>query len=469
MIGRAQRFEVRRYVGVHADQVGVCHSARDRVDRPRNAVALIAALGDGLTPAVDLLALLVVHGVVLKEVLADIEVVRLHLALHALDHAAHHARLDLFAVGHTELAEEVGDPRLGEDPHQVVFQREEELRRAGVALATGATAKLIVNAPRFVTLGADYVEPAKFLNAFAQDDVGAATGHVRGNGHSALLAGARNDVRLALVLLRVEQVVGNASRRQQRRQLFALLDAGGAHQDRPTELVRGLDFVRHRRQLFALRAVDQVVALLAAHAAVGRDHDDVEIVDLAELRRFRERGSRHAAELVVQPEEVLVRDGRERLVFLADLQAFFGLRGLVQTVAPAAPLHLAAGELVNDDDLRPFAFVGHDVVLIELVEIVRLQCDVDMVNPVHVFGRVHGRAKVEQRRRIGHRKRIDLRQGAAGAERARAHLAGRIAEALRAQRSLRSRGEGKGEEGRADDSGREGLHDHGSPKPRRGT
>ena len=46
-------------------------------------------------------------------------------------------------------------PLLGEDAHQVVFQREIEAGFAGVALTAGAAAKLIVDASRLVTLGAE--------------------------------------------------------------------------------------------------------------------------------------------------------------------------------------------------------------------------------------------------------------------------------------------------------------------------
>ena len=47
-----------------------------------------------------------------------------------------------------------------EDAHQVVFQRQEELRVAGVALAAGAAAQLVVDAPAFMALGAEHEQPA---------------------------------------------------------------------------------------------------------------------------------------------------------------------------------------------------------------------------------------------------------------------------------------------------------------------
>ena len=53
---------------------------------------------------VDDLALVVGDVVVLEQVLADVEVVRLHLALRALDLPRQHAALDRLALAHAERA-----------------------------------------------------------------------------------------------------------------------------------------------------------------------------------------------------------------------------------------------------------------------------------------------------------------------------------------------------------------------------
>ncbi len=54
------------------------------------------------------------------------------------------------------------DPlRVAEDAHQVVFERQVEAARAGIALAAGTAAQLVVDAPRLVALGADDVQAAR--------------------------------------------------------------------------------------------------------------------------------------------------------------------------------------------------------------------------------------------------------------------------------------------------------------------
>ena len=49
---------------------------------------------------------------------------------------------------------QVRHPLLGEDAHQVIFQRQVEARSSGIALAAGASAQLIVDAAGFVAFGA---------------------------------------------------------------------------------------------------------------------------------------------------------------------------------------------------------------------------------------------------------------------------------------------------------------------------
>ena len=134
--------------------------------------------------------------------------------------------------------------------------------------------------------------------------------------------------------------------------------------------------------LFFLGAVDDVRVLDAQQRPVGGDDDDFELVDLLELGGLGFGGAGHAAELLVEAEVVLEGDGGERLVFLADVDAFLGLDGLVQAVGPAAARHEAAGELVDDDD---FAVLDH-VVHVALVEGVGLDGGFDVVLEFPVFG-----------------------------------------------------------------------------------
>src|SRR6185503_17667086 len=152
-----------------------------------------------------------------------------------------------------------------EDAHQIVFERQEEPRRSGIALTSGTTTKLIVDAARFVTLSADDVQTAKanhFLVLFlddslrlrkrglpllfsgligidlillqklarheiriaAQQNVRTTTSHVSRDRYHAFASGLRNDLCLTLVILRVQHVVRDLLLQETTRDQFGVLN-----------------------------------------------------------------------------------------------------------------------------------------------------------------------------------------------------------------------------------------------------
>src|SRR6185295_1262182 len=94
-----------------------------------------------------------------------------------------------------------GDSIRPEQPHQIVFQREEELRCPRITLPAGAAAELAIDAPRLVTLRADDVEAAALHyiddlilrvlalgrlglgDAWSELNVSSTAGHVGGDGN----------------------------------------------------------------------------------------------------------------------------------------------------------------------------------------------------------------------------------------------------------------------------------------------
>ena len=220
------------------------------------------------------------------------------------------------------------------------------------------------------------------LRAAAQDDVGAAAGHVGGNGDRARPPGLRHDVRLALVLLGVQHLVRDLFALQELRDPLRRFDRGGADQHRLTALHAVLDVFENRLELIVLGEEHQVRLILADHRLVGGNHHHFQAVDLLEFERFRVRRAGHAGELRIQPEIILEGDGRDGLIFLAHLDAFLGLHRLVQAIGPAPSHHGAAGELIDDDDLA----LTHDVLDVALVQRVRAQRRVQVVHEPDVGG-----------------------------------------------------------------------------------
>ena len=133
-------------------------SPRDHVaDRVGDVVAfqqLVALL-------VDHAALVVGDVVVFEQLLADVEVARLDAVLRLGDRAVDDRMLDRLALGHLEPLHDRAQALAAEDAQQRILERQVEARRARVALAAGAAAQLVVDAPRLVALGADDVQAAR--------------------------------------------------------------------------------------------------------------------------------------------------------------------------------------------------------------------------------------------------------------------------------------------------------------------
>jgi hypothetical protein len=110
-----------------------------------------------------------------------------------------------------------------------------------------------------------------------------------------------------------------------------------------------------------------------------------EFVDVEKLLRLGFGGAGHAGQFVVEPEVILNGDGGERLGLAFDLDAFLGLDGLVQAIAPAAAGHEAAGVFVDDDDLVVLDDVL-DVLLVEAIGLEQLGDAVDLLRFGLEFG-----------------------------------------------------------------------------------
>ena len=311
---------------------------------------------------------------------AGVEVHALDLLLSARDRACDPRVLDRLDL---QRLHQPADAVCGrsEDLHQVVFEGDEEPARARISLTAGTTAQLVVDAAALVALGADDVQPADVSDARAEHDVGAASCHVGGNRDRRGLTRLRDDRRLTFVLFGVEHVVLDATSFEHLRKPFRLFDRHRAHEHRPVQLVHLHDLVDHSLELRLLGLVDDVGAVRAHHRAVRGDDDDVEAVDLVKLLRLGHSRTGHPGQLFVLSEVVLHGDRGDGLLLLLDLHAFLRLDRLVQPVRPAAPGHRAAGELVDDDDLR----VLDEVVAVAQEERLRLQRLVDLMRLDHVL------------------------------------------------------------------------------------
>ena len=215
----------------------------------------------------------------------------------------------------------------------------------------------------------------------AKQNVRSASGHVGGNGHHPQPSRLRHDLRLALVILRVQHHVPHPLARQDLRQQLRLFNRRRAHQHRLLVLVQPRNFIRHREVLLLRRPEHHIGILQPPHRHVRRNHHDVQLVNLVELRRFRLRRARHPGKLLVQAKIILEGDRRQRLVLAPDVHAFLRLHRLVQPVRPAPPRHQPPRELIDDDDLA----VLHHVLHVAPVQRVRLDGRLHVVLQIPVL------------------------------------------------------------------------------------
>ena len=119
--------------------------------------------------------------------------------------------------------------------------------------------------------------------------------------------------------------------------------------------------------------IDQVISIHTDNRLVGRNHHDIEFVDVPELACLRFSGTGHAGQLLVHAEVVLQGDGGIRLCGSLHLHIFLCLDSLVQTVGVAAALHDTASLLIHnlhlvvDDDVFHI-FVEHGEGFQQLVD-----------------------------------------------------------------------------------------------------
>jgi hypothetical protein len=279
---------------------------------------------------VDDLALIVGDVVVLEQLLADIEVAALDLALGVLDGlgdpcGARWPRLlacrasascstrsrrrcasgCLRGTGRSAL--EPGSPWRPERPRSWLSMRRDSWRsvpmmcRPPASMTPGGAS----SSPRIsparrssLVLGLRQLR----LEVAAEHDVGTAAGHVGGDGHHAGLAGLGDDAGLALVLLGVQHLVRDLVFRASARDQLGGLDGRGAHQRRLAALDAVLDVLDDGVELLLAGSGRRGRSVVADHRLVGRDDHDLETVDLLELEGLGVGRAGHAGELVVEAE-----------------------------------------------------------------------------------------------------------------------------------------------------------------------
>ena len=288
---------------------------------------------------------LVVHDIVVFDNLfADIVVARLDFFLCGFNRFGHPSRrrqrFAVFEVG----AHHLGEHGVGaEDAQQLVIKAEIKPRQAGVTLTTRASAQLVVDATALVAFGTEHEQtpggddPRLVLGNFGLDlgdgdvafrpswhiaqlvfnpeldiaaelDVGTATRHVCRNRDRADTAGLGHDMGFALMEAGVEYLVFDTLRSQELTEEFGLFNRHGP--DKNWLSLAGLfgDRLGDPLKFVVSVLVKRVFLIDPCNRDVGRNCDDIHLVDLMELGRLGRCRTGHAPQLWIHPEIILESD-----------------------------------------------------------------------------------------------------------------------------------------------------------------
>src|SRR5205807_275954 len=132
----------------------------------KDKLLLLYALQQLPAEAVHRHALLVHYVVILQDVFAGFKMLALNGLLSSLNAAADQARFNGHALFHAQLLQKRGNPGARKDAHKIIFQREEETRRTGIALTSRAPPELVINASRLMAFRAQNMQTAHAHHLF---------------------------------------------------------------------------------------------------------------------------------------------------------------------------------------------------------------------------------------------------------------------------------------------------------------
>src|SRR3989344_4049058 len=246
--------------------------------------------------------------------LPDIKVDAFYLLLRLVHAVRDHLGLYRRVFGEVQRLHETANAVPAENPDDVVLQGKEELRRTGVSLSAGAPTKLVVYAARFVPLRPYHVESAETADFFGllrlrrvspENNVHSPARHVRRDRVRALAPCLRDDLRLALIVFRVQYLVAHPFAREERGKPLVVVYGRRADEQGLPPLAPLLYLLGDRLVLRLHRLVDAVGGILAYHLLVRRYQYDLEAVHLVEFLRGGLRRAGHSRDLLVHPEVVL--------------------------------------------------------------------------------------------------------------------------------------------------------------------
>ena len=109
--------------------------------------------------------------------------------------------------------------------------------------------------------------------------------------------------------------------------------------------------------LASFRSIYGILQVISDNRLVGRDDNNVHVVNVSEFPFLRLGGTRHSRKLLIHSEIVLQCDGRKRLGFRAHEHVFLSLDSLMESVAVSSSEHETSRELIYDHNLAVLYYI----------------------------------------------------------------------------------------------------------------
>ena len=159
-------------------------------------------------------------------------------------------------------------------------------------------------------LSPHHMQPPQLRHPWRKLNVRSSPRHVRRNHHCPTLSRPRHNLRLQLMLLRIQYAVRNILPPEHSTNNFRGLHRSRSYQHWLTRCISLFDLLNQRIQLFPPSFKDQIIRILSHAIPIRRYHHHTQPINVLKLIRLRLRRSRHSCQLLIQTEIVLNRDRR---------------------------------------------------------------------------------------------------------------------------------------------------------------
>ncbi len=237
--------------------------------------------------------------------------------------------LNHFAFFQAKLIHDAGNALRHKEAHQIVFERNVKLRSTRITLTSGTSAQLSVYTAWLVALGTNDSKASGCFWFWCQLDIRSTTRHVCGNGYGTRLARFSYNLGFALMLLCIQYVVFDFFHLQHAADQLWNFNRCGTYQNRSSFFCKFHDLFNGCIEFFTHRFENKVVRIVPGDGAIGRNHNNIQFIDVPQFTGFCFCCTCHARKLVVHAEIILKGNGGIGLCGILHLHIFFRFYRLV--------------------------------------------------------------------------------------------------------------------------------------------